>query len=127
VAVLQGIEALDAKLAAIDRSVRQRMLMRALKENVEPTRSLAGQLSPLRTGRLAAGEKIASVPSLSNADTATVRVGPARKVFYGLFNENGTIHMTATPFLGPAYIQTKDSVLRNTAEDFKQAVEHPRG
>jgi len=122
-AVIQGIEALEAKLQGIARSVRQKLLLKTLKEAVEQTRDLAAQLAPRRTGRLSRGEKIATVPSLSNADTATVRVGPARSVFYGLFNEAGTVHMTAHPFLNPAYQATVNQVMQRVAADFKAAVE----
>jgi HK97 gp10 family phage protein len=123
-AVLEGIDELDAKLKRLDLTVRAKMLMTALKKNVEPTRAGSAQRAPVLTGNLATHQAIATVPSLSNALTAVVRVGPERKAFYGTFDEFGTKFMGKQPFLGPAFEETKEEVLKKTAEDFKATVEN---
>lgn len=120
--VLNGIAELDSKLKQIELSVRRKMLTTSLKDAAEITRARAAELAPVRTGRLKANEVIATVPSLSTAESALVRVGPAKKAFYGLFDEIGTVFMTRQPFLRPAFEETKDEVLLKTAEDFKAAV-----
>ena len=122
-AVLQGIEHLEAKLKELELSIQRKMLTTSLKEAADITRTRAAELAPYLTGRLKEHEIVVTVPSQSNAQTALIRVGPAKDAFYGLFDEIGTAHMTAQPFLRPAFEQTHDEVLRKTAEDFKKAVE----
>src|SRR5437867_9409918 len=99
-AVLRGIEELEAKLKELERSVQANALMSALKENVEPTRARAAELAPVgdpskdpHAGRLKAHEGMAAVPSLSSAKVAVVHVGPLLDAFYGLFDEIGTAFM----------------------------------
>lgn len=129
-AVLRGIEELEQKLRELDRTVQAKCLMSALKEHVEVTRARAADNAPVgdpkedpHAGRLKAHEDIATVPSLSSAKVAIVRVGPRIDSFYGLFQELGTAHHSAQSFLLPAFEETKESVLAKTAEGFKKAVE----
>ena len=121
-AVIQGLEQLDAKLAELERTVRRKMLVVALKEAAEITRAQASALAPVRTGRLKEHE-IISVSQQSDSNTAVVRVGPDRSAFYGLFEELGTAHSTPDPFLEPAYDETRADVLAKMSELFIEAVE----
>ncbi len=128
--VIRGIEELDAKLRDLDRSVQAKALMSSLKEHAEITRARAADLAPVgdpsegdpHAGRLKAHEDIATVPSLSSSKVAVVRVGPRLDAFYGLFQEIGTAHHVAQPFLEPAFEETKDEVLSKIADTFKQAL-----
>ena len=122
-AVIKGLEEFEAQLKAINLSVQQKMLMKTLKKNVEPTRALASQTVKHRTGASREKQIIATVPSLSGPFSATVRVGPARSVFYDFFQEHGTVFETPDPYLKPAYEATKDQVYAGVATDFKNAVE----
>ncbi len=128
-AVIQGIEQLESKLAELERVVRRKMLTVALKEAAEITRARAADLAPVlkeldkrrEAGRLKAHE-IVSVSQQSDSNTAVVRVGPDKTAFYGLFEEIGTAHATADPFLGPAYEETKEEVLAKMSALFIEAV-----
>jgi len=123
-AVIQGIEELESKLADMERSVRRKVLRAAVKQAAELTRTRAAELAPVLTGKLKGNEIISVVDSLSTSNSVVVRVGPGMKTFYGLFDEFGTAHSTAEPFLSPAYEETKDNVLKKIAADFKEAVEN---
>jgi|SRR5215510_12151072 len=123
-AVLEGIDELDDKLKGLDLAVRRKMLMTALKENVEPVRAGTAQRAPVLTGRLSREQIIATVPSQSTAQVAVVRTGPSRKAFYGTFQEFGTRFISEQPSLGPSYEANKEEVLKRTSEDFKKAVEN---
>lgn len=129
-AILNGIEELEAKLRELDLRTQASALMGSLKESAEVTRLRAAELAPVgdpavdpHAGRLKAHEGMATVPSQSNARTALVRVGPLLDAFYGLFDEIGTAHMVAQPFLEPAFDETKNEVLEKTAQAFKAIVE----
>lgn len=121
-AVIQGIDQLESKLAELERSVRAKLLRTALKEAAELTRARAAELAPVLTGKLKAHEIVSVATSQSNSNTAVVRVGPDRQAFYGLFDEIGTAHMTAQPFLGPAFEETEDAVLAAMSAAFVEAV-----
>jgi len=72
---------------------------------------------------LAGNEIVSQRNSESSADEITVRIGPAMKVFYGLFEEIGTAHSTADPFLGPAFDAKKDGALQIASQEFIAAID----
>ena len=121
--VVRGTEDLLNKLESLTRVAAAEALMQSLVNNVEPTRQLASEKAPIRTGRLRMHEIVKSVPPLSSRFIAVVRVGPDMSAFYGLFDEIGTAHMRAQPFLNPAFEATYESVYDHVAEDFKRAIE----
>lgn len=122
-ATIIGLKELEQKLKKLDLAVQSKELMKAAKAGGEIIRDAMEQRAPRDTGRLAAGEIVSALPSQSNAYVATVRIGPSRKVFWGLFQEFGTAHMAAQPFVLPAFEATKDEALALASREFKTAVE----
>ncbi len=120
--VLNGVEELEGKLNKLARDVQRKLLTTALKNAADLTRERASELAPVRTGRLKKEEIIVKVGAESTLDHAVVRVGPSKDAFYGLFQEIGTIHMTARPFLRPAFEETKTQVYEKAAKEFIEAV-----
>lgn len=120
--VLKGVDALEGKLNRLARDVQKKLLTTALKNAADITRQRASELAPVRTGRLRKEEILVKVGGESKLDHAVVRVGPSKTAFYGLFQEIGTIHMTARPFLRPAFEETKELVYAEAAKNFIEAV-----
>lgn len=108
---LSGFQDLRKRLDELPHAVSRKVQVQALKKGAEPIRAMAASLAPRSEG---AGEHLAdhiivAVPSESRLgdeglfDTAAVEIGPARRFFYGLFQEFGTAFQPARPFLRPAF------------------------
>lgn len=110
-----GVE-LAARLRLLAESVRRRALMKVLRPAAEPIRGRASELAPIDPTTeldlkdwivISAARKIGSVAggAWDRADEyqAAVAIGPASKVFYGLFLEYGTVKMGPRSFMRPAF------------------------
>jgi HK97 gp10 family phage protein len=123
-AVIQGIEQLEAKLNKLPLALQRKVLTDAAKEGAEIIRQGAASAAPVLTGQLAANEIISTVASESNAYYVLLRIGPRRKNFYGIFEEFGTSHQQAEPWLGPSFETTKALAQQKVATAFKETVEN---
>lgn len=121
-AVLHGMDKLDAKLKKMTFTVRQKMLTKAAKAGAELIRADAASRAPRDSGKLSENMVI-TVARESTADTVLLKIGPSRDAFYGRFQEWGTINASQQPFLDPAFEARKEEALRLVAEQFKEAVE----
>lgn len=124
--VIQGIEQFEAKLNKLSLAVNRKVLTIGGKDAVEVVRKGAMDAAPVLTGALAAdpNEVISVVQSQSNAYYVLFRIGPSRKVFYGGFDEWGTAHQEAEPWLGPSFVRTKILAEDRLAGAFKEALEN---
>lgn len=120
---LLGIEQFENKLRDLALTVKRKALVKAVKRGGELIRAEAASRAPRDTGTLAENEVVSLRNSENSADEVTVRIGPAKKAFYGLFEEIGTAHSTAEPFLGPAFEAKKDDALRIASDEFKAAID----
>ncbi len=121
--ILNGLEKLESKLNDIALTVQRKALIKATKRGGELIRQEAQARAPRRTGRLAENEIMVLRNSENTATDVVVRVGPALTAFYGLFEEIGTAHSTADPFLLPAFEATKDEALKIASEEFQATID----
>jgi len=128
---VSGAAQLAATLRELPESVRRRTLLKVLRVAAEPMRARAAQLAPRSTRRLSGtggdDEHLADHIGISVATRigsvaggqwqavdefqAAVAVGPTRGFFYGLFQEYGTTHHGARPFMRPAFDGQGDTSL----------------
>ena len=112
---VQGMEELRVKLQKLGYSVNA-TVDEGLKVAGEPMRQAASANAPKgATGRLAEGIK------LIKTDKHEVSVGPDR--YYGYFQEFGTKHHAAQPFLRPAYEQERQPTVSRFSEFMKRIIE----
>ncbi len=116
--VVIGSEALTKKLIELEGSLRGRVLARAAEAGAEPVRDMAGQLAPRRSGDLAGSMEKEVV--LSELERADVAVGPT--AYEGLFQELGTEHHEAQPFLRPALDGSEGDVISEVANVLRRDV-----
>jgi HK97 gp10 family phage protein len=111
-----GGEDLARRLDQLAHAVQRKTLVAALTEAAEPMRARAAQLAPRGPqsvfGHLADHIVIQSVTRVGSvqggrwetrAGEPWVAVGPRKDFFYGLFQEFGTVHHGAQPFMRPAF------------------------
>jgi HK97 gp10 family phage protein len=105
------------------------VLLGALKVGGERIADRAAELAPGPSGKdhphlkdhivvraAAAADKDAVGP-----DAAAVVIGPTRQVFYGSFEEFGTVHQPARPWLRPAFDSTAEAALGDVAREIGEA------
>ena len=111
---IEGGKALADALNSLSARVRRNTLVEVLTEAAEPMRRRAASLSPHEPGAPDIKQNIVVSRStrtmsadgfLQRQDEfqATVAMGPARGFDYGLFQEYGTVHHGAQPFMRPAF------------------------
>ena len=116
-----GFDELERKLVALGDELRAAALVKAAMAGAELVADVAGQLAPVgRSGELSGGIK-ADV-TLAESKRAEVSVGPTRDVFYGRFQELGTVYHGAQPFLRPAFDATKESVIDEVRDSLRNRV-----
>jgi hypothetical protein len=133
--VLTGYKEIDQVLRGLPLQLNHKIVGAAIAESSKPLVSVARQLAPKDTDKLANSIGSVKTPIGSATNLGEVKVGPRlRKGGYtGHWNEYGTKprytkgkgkyrkgayrgKMTAKPFMLPAYMQTKDIVLAGIRE-----------
>lgn len=100
----------------------RKVVLEALTEGAEPIRDTAARLAPLgETENLSEHMTISTAIRIGStaggrwrpvdANEFAVAVGPSKHEFYGLFQEYGTVHHGAQPFLRPAFDQERGKAL----------------
>lgn len=111
---IQGGMDLARHLKALPEALSRKVQVEALKDGAEPMREMATDLAPRGAGpgphladNIVVGAPTqASLERRGRFDETVVEVGPSRKpndVFYGFFQEFGTRHHAAQPFMRPAF------------------------
>jgi HK97 gp10 family phage protein len=109
---IQGFPELDANLKSLAYSVQKKVLTKAAKAGAEPIRAEAEARAPVgETHNLAESQMISMAGTDSDINQVTVKIGPAIGAFYGLFEEIGTAHSAADPFLLPAYEDKQEEAI----------------
>lgn len=114
---VEGLEEIKANLARVADSANA--LKAGVKAAGEIVRKDASARAPVRTGKLS--RNIILVEE-DNKENPAVKIGPAKKVFYGKFIERGTSKMAARPFLRPALDENKDAIRQEIAKAMKEAI-----
>lgn len=120
---VEGFKELAASLRAMPASVSKPIILDALKEGAEPMRVRMGQLAPREPGAPDLAENIGISVANRIGDVGggrweakhdeefAVAVGPTKGFFYGIFQEFGTVHHGAQPFMRPGFDSTVQTSL----------------
>ena len=112
---MSGWKELGARLRALPEAYTRTVVIDALKEAGEPMRARMAQLAPREPGAPDLADNIAISVANRLGDVGggrwearhdeehAVAVGPTKGFFYGLFQEYGTVHHAAQPFMRPAF------------------------
>lgn len=104
---IEGINEIKKKLQELDETMRKDIMEEVLKAGAEPVREQAAISAPKRTGKLSERIEI-------EIEDESVKIGPHKSVFYGIFHEIGTYKMPAKPWLRPA-MESKKKEASNAA------------
>lgn len=99
----EGGDELARNLATMSPRVSKRVLLEALMVGAEPIRRRASSNAPHDPGAPDLRNNIVVSTVRVPGVAAAVAIGPSKEFFYGLFNELGTVHQGARPFLRPAF------------------------
>lgn len=104
---VDGFADLERALGGISARMTRQVKVEALTAAAEPIRATASRLAPRRrpddpkTPNLA--DNIVTQVTRSSDGSVSVAIGPSKAVPWGRFQELGTAHNAAHPFLRPAY------------------------
>ncbi len=114
---ITGDDEVDFKLAGMLSRVQTKLVRKATREIAKPVRDSAKAWAPYETGELAGSIKVRALKrSRKNKDSVGARVITSDtdslfsgETYYGAFQEFGTEHMEANPFLLPAMLENERS------------------
>jgi HK97 gp10 family phage protein len=115
-----GVKALIRKFESLEESVAGQTLEQAAMAGAEVVRQEASRRAPRRTGMLA-GHIVAELKE-GSAERVSVAIGPDKDAFYGMFQELGTVHHPAQPFLRPALDEKANEATRAVGWELGRAV-----
>jgi HK97 gp10 family phage protein len=121
---IDGLDELEQKLNELAPAAAKRAVRRSVREGLKVFQTAIEEKAPRDTGHLAESINIGTKTTGGDGEDTTGGilgvVGPAKDAFYALFQEFGTKHQHAQPFITPAYEENKDVVLqvfRNTLNE----------
>ena len=98
-----------AEFGKLGQDMQRKALAAMASAAAEVVRRRASELAPRMSGDLA---KNILAGQVKNEDRrVVVNVGPGKKEFYGMFQELGTKHSAAQPFLRPAIDEGKNEAV----------------
>jgi HK97 gp10 family phage protein len=122
---LVGVRELDAAITRAADALTPRVQVDALTDAAEAIRARAAQLAPNRPGGVDLRDEIVVEPAsrgeVGSGDTGVV-IGPSQRAFYGSFQEFGTEHHRAQPFMRPAFDENVDGALSTIGDEFWSAI-----
>ncbi len=107
---VEGLDELEHALLDTTVKKARKGMREALNAAGEVMRAAIEEKAPRRTGFLSS-HIITKVKLSAKEDEGTVSVGPSKEAFYGVYDEFGTRHMAARPFMRPAFEQHKEPML----------------
>lgn len=138
---IDGLKELEEQLLSLPQNLARRDVRQALEAGGEVIAEEMRALAPRRTGRL--HENIEVKVSLSSKqDAGTAKIGPLKKVFYGLMQELGWtsplpksaggtrrdrrgrgMHHPGHPFMRPAFESRKDAALETIIRTLRAGIQ----
>lgn len=101
-----GTELVNA-LNTLTNRVSKNVMREALTDAAEPMRRTMGQKAPREAGKPDLADHMVISPvrlkGADNSQASAVAVGPAQGFRYGFYQEYGTVHHSAQPFMRPAF------------------------
>ena len=119
---VSGLEDLVATLREHGHDVRAGLEMVG-RSGAEVLRAEMSKRAPVRTGYLREHIGIGDAKIDEAKGQITIPVGPNNKAFYGLFQEFGTRHHPAQPFMRPAADESQAQVLAAAKAAAKKLIE----
>lgn len=113
------LKALDEMPAALGQ--KRKLIVKSLRKAAAPVRDKGESNAPELTGRLKDNIGISVVDQ--TATGAEARIGPTEPGFYGLFEEIGTAHQLAQPWLGPAFDETVEQAVKILSDELGKGIE----
>ncbi len=102
----EGGSELIKAMEALSPRVSKNVLKAALEDAAEPMRAKMSRLAPRDPDPIDLADNIVIGNVRAKSDggqAATVAIGPAKGFFYGFYQEFGTVHHSAQPFMRPAW------------------------
>jgi HK97 gp10 family phage protein len=120
---LSGVDEILNRLKQIGANVTS-LENQALKKAAEPVLEDAKSNAPYRTGKLKEGLKISGIKTKDGSKYVLVGVDRSdnSKIYWGKFQEFGTVKMSARPFLGPAYEKNKRQIIEEIRNTLKEGL-----
>ncbi len=100
---------------------KRKLLAKSLRAGAQPILNQARSNAPFVTGHLVSS--LAIEVTDQSAEGAEARVGVKDPGFYGRFEERGTAHQPARPWLGPAFDDRLDEAYDIVAETLSDGIE----
>lgn len=114
---MHGGKDLAKALDALSAKVSKRLLIEALTEAAEPMRQSMARHAPVDPGKPDLRDTMTINRSRGeDVREAAVAVGPSKAGWYGSFQEFGTKHHGAQPFVRPAFDETAQQCLNVLGE-----------
>ena len=113
---VDGAEQLTRKLEALPAIFTRDAVLAVLTSAGEPMRAAAAAKAPRSDSAPHMADSITILPT--EGQPLSVSLGPTRRFFYGRFQEFGTVHHSAQPFMRPAFDTHVDSVIADVGRQF---------
>ena len=126
---LEGASKFFNGLKELDLSKQQSVMRKMLLKAAEPIRETAERLVPIsqdaphlvdhilaKSVTKVQDDAVGEMRTLGDHEWA-VAIGPSADLFYGFFQEYGTVAHGAQPFMRPAFDQSSDAVLKSLQDD----------
>lgn len=117
----EGGKELAATLAGLSTRLKRSVVKEALIGAAEPMRLRMQRLAPVEPGAPDLADNIIVSGGRGGTDSEgtekaqTVSIGPAKGFFYARFQEYGTVHHGAQPFMRPAFDSEAPKVIQKLA------------
>lgn len=129
---MEGLEETVHNLGELPKATRRNVLRRVLMRRAEPVATMAAQLAPEQTGRLAFSIAVSTQLTRrqrrgAKLNEVEVYIGPAAgagSLYYASFREFGTAELPAHPYMRPAWDSQREEVLVQIGRDLGQEVEN---
>ena len=134
---VEGLRECEAALAELPKATGRNVLRRIGRGSLEPMRNHAASIAPdnpetgapdLRTSLATVEQRTAKARfrkgqfRSARSTGVAFRMGVPRRVFYGLFQEYGTVKMAANPFMRPANDAGAQAVVDYIADNLKAEI-----
>lgn len=117
-----GLE-LSKALNALADELKPAVILEGLKAAGEPMRARMAQLAPREPGAPDLAENIgmSQVKKFegvaTHEDEVALAIGPTKGFFYGYFQEFGTVHHSAQPFMRPSFDSEHQKALAKIGQE----------
>lgn len=118
----EGGDELAKALGALSERMSRKVVRAALVEAAEPMRQAIETNAPRRPGKPDIADHIIVSNARPEDGAVGVAVGPASPFFYGGFNELGTSHQPARPFVRPGFDANISSAVEIMSDEMWDAL-----